>query len=141
MNLTNTYKNYTISYNGRSFSIYLEDKLQTNRPKDIESCISWIDKQLKETFIRTKVLVTSWNNDIKKAKATSLVENRAWVIYENGQREMVDVAQLLTLSQTNLDKIAQCQELHKQAALLTQEANTIKSSLEAFDTTSMLVNK
>lgn len=138
MQLTNTYKGYTISYNGKSFEILLEDKVQTSRPKDLEACIAWIDKQLKEEFIRTKVLVVSYRDDCKEAEATSIVDDRAWIVYPDGKREMVNVTNLRVFSEDNLAKGAKCIELSKQAEMLITEARAVKDSLEVFDVSGMI---
>jgi hypothetical protein len=141
MNLQNTYKGYTISYDGKTFEILLEDKIQTRRPKDLEACIAWVDRQLKEEFVRTKVLVASYRDDSKEAEATSLVENRVWVVYSDGKREMVDATDLRVFSEDNLVKEARFRELSKQAETLIKEARAVKESLEVFDVSSMIVSK
>ena len=142
MTLTDTYKGYTIAYDGRRFTILLDDKEQTNRPKDLDACIAWVDRQLKEEFVRTKVIVESSHRDaFKEAEATSVVGNRAWVSYSDGTREMVDVANLRALSSDNLTKINNFKTLTAQAEAIKKEAYAIKSSLEVFDVNSMLVVK
>ena len=142
MNLTDTYKDYTIAYDGRRFTILLDDKEQTNRPKDLDACIAWIDRQLKEEFVRTKVIVAgSYREDFKKAEATSIVDNRAWVVYPDGKREMVDVSDLRVLSDDNLNKIDTFADLTAKVEDLTKKARAIRSSLEVFDVNTMLVDK
>ena len=142
MTLTDIYKGYTIAYDGKRFAIILNNKEQTNRPKDLDACIAWVDRQLKEEFVRTKVIVEgSWRNTFKEAEATSIVDNRAWVVYPDGKREMVDAQYLRVLSDDNLTKIDNFKTLTAQAEALTKEAYAIKSSLEVFDVNSMLVVK
>ena len=140
MTLKDTYKGYTIAYDGRRFEIILDDKVQTNRPKDLDACMAWIDKQLKEVFVRTKVIVSSWDG-FKEGESTSIVDNRAWVVYPDGKREMVDVKDLRVLSEDNLGKIAKFKDLTEQAEALTKEARAIKGRLEVFDVNTMLVDK
>ena len=142
MNLKDTYRGYTIAYDGRRFTILLDDTEQPNRPKDLDACIAWVDRQLKEEFVRTKVIVEgSWKDAFKEAEATSIVDNRAWVVYPDGKREMVDVANLRALSSDNLTKINNFKTLTAQAEAIKKEAYAIKSSLEVLDVNSMLVVK
>ena len=142
MTLKDTYKGYTITYDGRRFTILLDDKEQTNRPKDMDACMAWVDKQLKEVFVRTKVIVDgSYRNTFNEAEATSIVEGKAWVSYSNSRRELVDVTSLRVLSKDNLGKIAKFKDLTAQAEALTKEARAIKGRLEVFDVNTMLVDK
>ena len=142
MTLKDIYKGYTIAYDGRRFEIILDDKVQTNRPKDLDACMAWVDKQLKKVFVRTKVIVCDgYQNGFKEAEATSIVDNRAWVVYTDGKREMVDVTNLRVLSKDNLGKIAKFKDLTAQAEALTKEARAVKGSLEVFDVNTMLVDK
>ena len=138
MNLKDTYKGYTISYNGRNFEILLEDKVQTRRPKDPEACMAWVDKQLKEEFIRTSVIVSNYRDGFREAEATSVVEAGVWVVYADGKRAMVEAKDLRVLSEDNLSKVVRYEELKRQAEVLREEAGTVKASLEVFDVSSMI---
>ena len=141
MTLKDTYKGYTIAFDGRRFTILLDDKDQTSRPKDLDACMAWVDKQLKEVFVRTKVIVDGYRDSFKEAEATSIVDNRAWVVYPDGKREMVDVSDLRVLSDDNLNKIDTFADLTAKVEDLTKKARAIRSSLEVFDVNTMLVDK
>ena len=141
MNLKDTYRGYTIAYDGRRFTILLDDTEQTNRPKDLDACIAWVDRQLKEEFVRTKVIVTNWDGKFEEAEATSIVGGKAWVSYSSGRREMVSADNLRVLSDDNLNKLANFKALISQAEAIKKEARAVNDSLEVFDVNSMLVVK
>ena len=139
MKLINTYKDYTITFDGDKYEILLDNIIQTNKPKSLESCVTWIDNQTKQKFTRTKVLVSSWLEVLKPAEATSIVGNKAWVVYEDDKREMVTLDNLKAFTESNLAIEQRYLSLKKQAAKFEEEASKLKESLETFDSSKMIV--
>lgn len=137
--LTGKYRGYEIYFNGSFFEIALEGKMQTNRPKDLDACRSWIDKQLKQEFFRTKVIVrSSFGDGFKEAEATSIVEDyRAWVSYADGSREMVSIKSLIAATEENLTKIALIEKLVAKSQSLRNEVRVAVDDLVMFDVNSM----
>jgi hypothetical protein len=136
--LIGTHRGYTITHDGHFFEISLDGVQLTIRPRDLAACEAWIDRQLKQEFIRTRVIVSGYGDNINQAEATSLVDGIVYVVYDNGKRERARADQLRTLSDENIAKIALFKELSAKAEALIKEAESVKDSLTIFDVNSMI---
>lgn len=143
MQLTNNYRDHTISFNGTYFEISLEGKTLTTKPKTLETCIAWIDARLQENWVRNNLFVKDFRGEVLEAVATSVLDSsHLWITYTSSQkREKISKDYCFEISANNLQKIKDIEEIEERIALLDRERKNLVNSLEKFDISKMYSTK
>ena len=130
------YREYNIGFSewDNQWSVEIGEEKKAYSNTDIKKVKEYVDKIIKSEFKPIKILLKKYSNDeIVEATLSSLdseSKERVWVISAEGNRSKEDKNSCFALTDDNLAKIKQMDELDKKMEGLHKENVIIYKSLK-----------